>query len=273
VLGDSFAWGYGVGQHDLLTNQMERLLSGRRVHNRGLIGAGTVQEYLLFEKHVVDRLRLGDTVVLVFFGNDFGANVGLNLDGRTYATINSGQVRLVPATPDSATRQWKNRMKDTSYLFNLVTYWADSFQHSRSTKTLGDRATRPVRPPEQIQAFTCDSGPAVQITRHYMLELKTACLAKQVRFLAAYVPGQAELGEDDMASTSDLSLPEEIACRHAFERMVRDLAIDTVDLMFPMVVAKRTGRFDRMTFAHDFHWNPAGHTLAAEVIAAAIQQE
>ena len=44
VLGDSFVWGYGVGQHDLLTNQIQRQLDGRRVHNLGLIGAGTVQE-------------------------------------------------------------------------------------------------------------------------------------------------------------------------------------------------------------------------------------
>ena len=101
--------------------------------------------------------------------------------------------------------------------------------------------------------------------------MKNACLAKQVRFLAAYVPGQAELGEDDVTSTSDLCLPEEIAARQAFDRMVRDLAIDTVDLMPPMVAAKRSGRFERMTFTHDFHWNPAGHTIAAEAIAAHVE--
>ncbi len=271
VLGDSFVWGYGVGQHDLLTNQMQRLLGGRRVHNLGLIGAGTVQEYLLFQKHVVDRLRPGDTVVLVFFNNDFGDNVGQNSRGRMYATIDSGQVRLVPPAPPSATRQWKNWMKDASYLFNLVTYCADRFKERRCLKDLGDRVTRPLPSPEQIRADASDSGPAVQITRHYLSELKNACRAKQVRFLAAYVPGQAELGEDDVTSTSDLSLPEEIASRQAFDRMVRDLAVDAVDLMPPMVAAKRAGRFERMTFTHDFHWNPAGHTIAAEVIAAAIQ--
>ena len=136
---------------------------------------------------------------------------------------------------------------------------------------MGDRATRLVPTPEKIQADTCDSSPAVQITRHFMSEFSNACRAKQVRFLAAYVPGQAELGEDDVTSTSDLSLPEEIACRRAFDRIVHDLAIDTVDLMPPMVAAKRSGRFERMTFAHDFHWNPAGHTIAAEVIAGAIR--
>ena len=271
VLGDSFVWGYGVGQNDLLTNQMQRLLDGRRVHNLGLIGAGTVQEYLLFQKHVVDRLRPGDTVLLVFFNNDFGDNVGQNARGRMYAAIDNGQVRLVPPAPASAARQWKNRMKDASYLFNLVTYWADRFKEHRSLKGLGDRVTRLVPSPEKIRADASDNGPAVQITRHYLSALQNACRAKQVRFLAAYVPGQAELGEDDVTSTSDLSLPEERAARQAFGRMCRDLAIETIDLMPPMVAAKRSGRFERMTFTHDFHWTPAGHTIAAETLAAAVR--
>ncbi len=271
VLGDSFVWGYGVGQHDLLTNQMERRLSGQRVHNLGLIGAGTVEEYLLFQRHVVDRLRPGDTVVLVFFNNDFGDNIGLHSRGRMYATIDNGQVRLVPPAPVSAARQWKNWMKDTSYLFNLATYCADRIRETRSLKNLGDRDTRLKPPPSQIQADTCDRSPEVQITRHYLSEVKSACSTKQARFLVAYVPGQGELSEDDVTSTSDLCLEEEIACRQAFGRIVRDLAIEAVDLMPPMVAAKQSGRFDRMTFTHDFHWNPAGHTMAAETIAAAIR--
>jgi hypothetical protein len=162
-------------------------------------------------------------------------------------------------------------MKDTSYLFNLLTFCTDRFQERRALKNLGDRATRLKPRPQQIQADTCDSSPAVQITRHYLSELQNTCRAKQVRFLAAFVPGQAELGEDEVTSTSDLCLEEEIACRQAFERLAHDLAIDTVDLMTPMVAAKRTGRFERMTFAHDFHWNPAGHTIAAEAITTAIR--
>ena len=271
VLGDSFVWGYGVGQHDLLTNQMQRLLGDQRIHNLGLIGAGTVQEYLLFQKYVVDRLRPGDTVVLVFFNNDFGDNVGLHAAGRMYAAIDNGQVRLVPPAPPSTMRRWKNWMKDASCLFNLAAYCTDCFQIRRNAKDVGDRATRPMPSPERIRADACDSSPAVQITRHYLSEFRNACRAKQVRFLAAYVPGQAELGEDEVTSTSDLCLAEEIAARQAFNRLVRDLAIDAVDLLPPMAVAKRSGRFQRMTFTHDFHWNPAGHTIAAETLAAAIR--
>jgi lysophospholipase L1-like esterase len=271
VLGDSFVWGYGIGQHDLLTNQMARLL-GRRVHNLGIIGAGTVQEYLTFQKHVALRLQPGDAVVLVFFGNDFGDNVGKHLKGRVYATMADGRVQLVPPPPPSAAQQWKNWLKDASCLFNLASYCIDRLQDARTSKSLFRRTTRRVLSPEEVHADTADGSTAVQITRHYLAALQDACRAKRARFLAVFVPGQAELGEDDVTSTSDLCLAEEVASREAFDRLARELGLETTELMAPMMAAKRSGRFERMTFVHDFHWNAAGNTIAAESIAAAISR-
>ncbi len=269
VLGDSFVWGYGIGQHDLLTNQMARRL-GRHVHNFGLIGAGTVQEFLIFQKHVAPRLRPGDTVVLVFFGNDFGDNVGKHLAGRVYATISEGRIQLVPPRPATAAQQWKNWMKDAWCIFNLASYCIDGIQYSRKNKDLFDSAGRRTLSPAEIAADTSECSPAVAITRHYLAALRDVCRAKQARFLTVLVPGQAELSEDDVTSTSDLCLAEEIASREAFERLAGELRLATVDLMAPMLSAKRSGRFERLTFVHDFHWNPAGNTIAAEVIAADI---
>ena len=269
VLGDSFVWGYGIGQHDLLTNQMARLL-GRRVHNCGLIGAGTVEEYMIFQKHVAPRLRPGDTVLLVFFGNDFGDNVGKHLRGRTYAKIENGRVEIVPPAPASTLRRWKNWLKDVSCIFNLATYCIDRYHDAEWTKNLGDRTTRRVPSAEEVRADTDAASPAVQITRHYFAAIRDTCREKQARFLAVFVPGQAELGEDDVTSTSDLSPLDEVATRQAFDRLVAELGIETTDLMSPMLAAKRSGRFERLTFAHDFHWNAAGNTVAAETIATAL---
>jgi lysophospholipase L1-like esterase len=270
VLGDSFVWGYGIGQRDLLTNQMARLL-GRRVHNCGLIGAGTVEEFMIFQKHVAPRLRPGDTVVLVFFGNDFGDNVGKHLRGRTYAKIDNGQVVVVPPAPTSGLRRCKNWLKDASCIFNLVTYCLDRHHDVEWTKGLPDRATRRVPSNEEVHADTDATSAAVQITRYYFAAMQETCRDKQVQLLAVLVPGQAELGEDDVTSTSDLSPQEEVTSRQAFDRLIKELGIDTVDLMAPMLAAKHIGRFERLTFAHDFHWNAAGNTVAAETIAGKLR--
>ena len=121
----------------------------------------------------LDRLRPGDTVVLVFFNNDFGDNVGQH--SRAACTPRSTTGRSAsspPPHPLRAMRQWKNWMKDMSCLFNLVTYCMDRFQDVRTRRTSGDRVTRRMPSPEQIRADTGDSSPAVQITRHYLSELK-----------------------------------------------------------------------------------------------------
>ena len=81
-------------------------------------------------------------------------------------------------------------------------------------------------------------------------------------------PGRVGRGRRDIDERS--SPLEEVAARQAFGRLIRELGIETTDLMPPMLAAKRSGRFERLTSAHDFHWNAAGNTVAAEVIATEI---
>lgn len=78
VTGDSYVFGVGVDESNLMTSHLERLLNasgGSRweVLNLGVRGYSTDQEYLLFEEL---GLRLGpDIVVLVMCDNDFDWNV------------------------------------------------------------------------------------------------------------------------------------------------------------------------------------------------------
>jgi len=77
VLGDSFVWGYGVGDSEIFTEVLERQLQaeGRpwEVINTGVSGWGTDQEYLFFREEGVKYSP--DIVVLAYyFGNDWGNN-------------------------------------------------------------------------------------------------------------------------------------------------------------------------------------------------------
>ena len=55
VLGDSFVWGYGTSQGENIADQLNFLMPRQQVENFGLAGAGTVQEYAIFEMHVKPR--------------------------------------------------------------------------------------------------------------------------------------------------------------------------------------------------------------------------
>lgn len=78
VLGDSFVWGYGVGDSEIFTEVLERELNARgqkwEVINTAVSGWGTDQEFLFFRDE--GRLFEPDVVVLAYYlGNDWGNNV------------------------------------------------------------------------------------------------------------------------------------------------------------------------------------------------------
>ena len=83
VLGDSYAWGYGVSNDEIFTEVMEReyLADGQNIEviNAGVSGWGTDQEYLFWidEGYKYDP----DVVVLAFFLNNDPVN---NIHARQY---------------------------------------------------------------------------------------------------------------------------------------------------------------------------------------------
>ncbi len=269
VLGDSFVWGYGISQGREFTDQLNLLMPGYRVWNFGLAGSGTVQQYVIFEKHVLPQIHRGDLVLLAFFVNDFADNVGRILHGSLYAKLENGAVRMVPPDGSAVSGSLKNKLKDWSALFNLLSYCVDRWRSSRRSAaplpSSSDRATL-----VQANARMADDGPEVKITKFYLAAFKKACDEKQTRLAIAYIPGQAELGEDDVSRTEDIAQPEQAACRRAFFRCTDELKIDTIDLLPYLLRAKKAGQLERVTFRYDFHWNEGGHRLAAEVITLAL---
>ena len=107
-------------------------------------------------------------------------------------------------------------MKDCSYLFNLLAYCSDRLADVCRCSGMAGRSHAPGDAPSP--AVISDSSPEVQVTRCYLEKFKKACDEKHAQLLVAYIPGQAELGEDDCSFTEDLSLPEQIGYRKAFFR-------------------------------------------------------
>jgi len=50
-LGDSFVWGYGVGQEERFTDRLRLKLPDAAIYNLGVSGYGTDQEYLLLQQN------------------------------------------------------------------------------------------------------------------------------------------------------------------------------------------------------------------------------
>lgn len=81
VLGDSYAWGYGVADDETFSHRLERLYSeknrNRQVINTGVSGWGTDQQ-LLFLREEGWKYEPDVVVVAFFIGNDIDNNMAVN---------------------------------------------------------------------------------------------------------------------------------------------------------------------------------------------------
>lgn len=258
VLGDSFVWGWGVSQGQVMTDQLALQLPGWHVQNRGINATGTVVAHALFESSIADRLRPGDWVVLMFFNNDFADNVS----GRLRAEVHDGDV--VTIGPDRPFGDvFEDFLKDHSRLFNLVAFGYESVGLWRKRDRGVEHAKELVR--------LGDDEPQMRVTREFLSRIAEGCKTRGARFVVAYIPGQAELGE--MRGATPSRLENEALFRAAFERCARDAGVDTIDLLEGFREAKATAADERLTLPEDEHWSPAGHRLAARILAEYLGQQ
>lgn len=103
VLGDSFAWGYGVGDGATFSDVLEASLTKGEVLNAGVSGWGTDQEYLFL---VSEGYRYSpDLVVLAFYmENDITNNMHSMQYGmhKPYFEDESLTLKNIPVPPPSA---------------------------------------------------------------------------------------------------------------------------------------------------------------------------
>jgi GDSL-like Lipase/Acylhydrolase family len=273
VLGDSFIWGWGVGQGQVITDQLQERLADRHVENLGVSATGTVQQFVIFEKYVLPRLQRGDSVVLGFAGvNDFGDNLGQNHGGRLCATIVDGEIRLVPPDRTACPDPTVQRLRDSSYLLNLLIYsWnraSDACRQAWQPQTA--EAVSRVRSPSAPEASVpkvCDQEPfgektpEVVVAMHFLRAFKSACEKRGAAFVVVYVPRQEEFGELVEYKGAPFSTRE----RQTLLRCAASLGIEVIDLLPRFRALKARAPQRRLTFCEG-HWNAAGHRVACDAV-------
>lgn len=253
VFGDSFTWGWGVGQGEVFTDRMYEHMPGHAILNFGLNSSGTAQQFLMFRKYAQDRLAPDDHVVILFSNNDFSDNAGGMLDIR----VEDGEVRCL-GPRERFGLGLKDTLKDASYLFNLAAYTLDRWKGTAQRQRALDTAP-------QLN----ESSPEIVITRHYLRAFRDACARKGAHLGVAYVPGQAELGESPPEGGTVLAAEQ--AFRAAFFACAKELGLRTIDLLPAMVEAREKGALGRLTYLHDEHWNAQGHGCVAAILARELR--
>ena len=159
IVGDSFGWGWGVGDDEVVSSAMNDEAPGVNAYNLSAPGYGTDQAYLMvkrfFDNHADYR---PEAVVLLFFINDFKDNVKTVRYGYPKARFildEHGALQLtnlpIPNVPQVYEGERKLKRLPRTFgrnfhLYNLLDYFfrKKTFPH---TKLM--RGTRSLTPAEQ----------------------------------------------------------------------------------------------------------------------------
>lgn len=250
VLGDSFTWGWGVSQGELFTDRLQaRLPPSVAIHNRGIIGFGSAQEYLLLKRELATTHY--DAVVLMFFINDLADNTDGKDGHRPYFELVEGALlpRNQPAMARTSPVQLFLKEHSRAYLFIefelglLKRRFAGEADDERRYKEAG--------------AVDFHDLPAYGVTARLLNEMNRLARQHGAQFFLVYVPQRSEF---------ELAAPYPYV--RAVHAMVDDIAgreqIPLIDLSPSFRDQAAAGR--QLVYPIDAHWNAAGHQLAAETL-------
>jgi lysophospholipase L1-like esterase len=283
LLGDSFAFGWGVEQDEAFGAWLERLLRARvgpvEVWSGAVPGWSTDQHYLYLQTR---GLTLDPDLVLLAAGESDLDELGLNrltLDEQRlpvrveplWRMIDpAGRMRYLGQGRAALPRRaWPGEawLQDHSLLYHWL-----RFRLAKLSALVAVRHARPP-PPDWL-----GSDPGRPITRLSPGDLQRA-LATSREFRLRYHAFLVEAMERAirprgvplrtlLVAHSGATRPADpvLARLHAACESRRDVCLDSARV----IAAAETARF---TFAHDSHWNPEGHRRIGEALAAWLEAE
>lgn len=243
VLGDSFAFGWGVEESEALPARLEAAL-GIPTLNLGVSGYGTVQELLLFRRMAARFPLAGATVLLVTFFNDLEDNLRTGFEvtpwiespGPPLALGLPGVGRLSP---------WMEAMTETALPWPIARRGHLPYLLARLVEKASRRGRPPLRTTVPAPREPEESRRAIFAAA--LRALRDDVVRAGARLVALHVPSPALY---DGNGTS------------GFERVggaFADLAVPAHDAAGWLTA--------RDYWPLDGHWNAQGHAAVAERLA------
>ena len=244
ILGDSFAFGYGVEDSDVISAVLSSMLNGSAPEspryetiNLAVSGFGQAEELVTYEER--GRAYRPAIVAILYFDNDIGNNVvsQVYVEGADGAVSRTGKSYL----PGS-------RMQERLYAIPPIRWL---FEHSQAWNLVPNRLSMLVQDAllrqQGMAKFDDATTPAVGLTRALLRQLVTEIRADGAAVFFVIVPNQHGM-RTNFPLTAD-----EVAAAGATLIDGRDfLTLDDY-------------------YHRDGHWRPSGHRKAAEQLARQIR--
>jgi lysophospholipase L1-like esterase len=283
LLGDSFAFGWGVEEGEAFGAWLERLLTARvgpiEVWSAAVPGWSTDQHYLYLQTR---GLALDPDLVLLAAGESDLDELALNrltldeqrlpvrVEPRWRMIDPAGRMRYLGRGRAALPRRaWPGEtwLQDRSLLYHWL-----RFRLAKLSALVAVRRARPPAPewlgsdPDRpiTRLSPDDLQRALATSREFRLRYHTFLVEAMER---AIRPRGVPLRTLLVAHSGATRPADPVLARlHAACETRRDVCLDSARVIAAAEVA-------RFTFAHDSHWNPEGHRRIGETLAAWLEEE
>jgi hypothetical protein len=248
ILGDSYAFGYGCNDDQVVSAVLENALNGAppvagskwEVLNFGVSGYGQAEELMLYRNKT--RLYRPNTVILFYFENDIGNNVVAN----TFAIGKDGWIESTGKSylPGTAAEQWMYTVRPLQWVFLYSQFW--NLLRNRLSALVQRHSLDQVG----LKSYNEGNTYGVALTRALLLALRREVENDGARFIVFLVP------DNNDPSISNFPF------RRSEWQMIGMNVVDGRN------VVDRTDYF-----ARDGHWRPTGHQKAAQALKPLLLEE
>lgn len=251
ILGDSFAWGYGVEAPERFSEQLEAELD-IEVINGGVSGYSTDQE-LLWYRHEGTKYDT-DLVILVFTGNDVGDNERLLVSNIYYKpkfVLGDGHLALT-GYPIPRTRLPGRFIYSLSQRSALAYFLVQRYFDFRSLFTTWKANRDPATPPVPVGINATEEP--FRLTIALIDEMRQMAEARNAEFM--------------IVSTNRW-------WNHRSKETYQDFLEALQKEGFVVLDVESMPGFDpeEMVIPDDGHWSRSGHRFVAEKIKEFIQKQ
>jgi hypothetical protein len=267
-IGDSFVWGYGVDLADTVSERFEAL-TGRDAVNLGMTSWTSPTQYARVLAKYGVSLKPRFAFMEALIENDFGDLPNFaawEASGSKKSYPEWMTDRVMHYAPDSLSYKLRRFLYDHSAIGRLVSDRvqfgisdADPAVEQGIEHVTGDGLDlyldrRELPPPSETP------DPAqIQLFREALRDSAETAAAHGIELVVFIVPTkemvyQARFADPALRTANDWRYA-------ALKQLLEEEKIAYVDLLAPLRAAAVQGK--QLYFAHDTHWTPLGHDLAA----------
>jgi hypothetical protein len=288
ALGDSYVEAVQVAASETIAARLEHDLGARmtrpvEVINAGVFGSGTAQEYLLLE---TEGVKYQPDLVMLFFchcndvpNNNYRLelkNAELSRALKPYYDLadDDEELRLIPPPPPSARTSLRERLRDTTLLYNVIetgVVYKLELQNPLEPWNGIDGLLDPIRGKYDAKpAGEWDRG--WRITEGILTKLRQQTTAMGVPLVIVEIPAWRMLDgaywqRDDHKRLVDSRRGGPDAPVRILDGMADRLGVPHLDLRPVFQPKVDADGLTRYYIEGDYHWTAAGHVVASEAVA------